>query len=190
MTVRRGLRGVWCIEVSFHLPFFFFFTFSRRRNHSVSDRSAPPLPWISLGLDEVGASGELAYWAGFLSADSATELREQSYKQRSMQYPPCLARPDQSLPLEVYNVKYHAWGWCFWDSKWVRKVSWFCIYTFKQFKQMCTFFSFCYKSCWKKHNTMNLWSNNQETAKFRQKRRGSSVRKERKLKVRKSLLPE
>lgn len=65
----------------FSLAFFFFFlTFSRRRNHLVSDRPAPPPPWqdalgwISLGLDEVGASGELAYCAGFLSADSATEL--------------------------------------------------------------------------------------------------------------------
>lgn len=29
-----------------------------------------------VGLDEVGASGELAYCAGFLSADSAAELQE------------------------------------------------------------------------------------------------------------------
>ena len=81
------------------------------------DRPAPPPPWqdalgwISLGLDEVGASGELAYCAGFLSADSATELQEQSYKQRSMQCPLRLAgQEDQSLPLEVYNIIYHAWG--------------------------------------------------------------------------------
>lgn len=69
----------------------------------VSDRLAPPLPWqdalgwISLGLDEVGASGELACCAGFLSADSATELQEQSYKQRSTQRPPRLAGKRTSL---------------------------------------------------------------------------------------------
>lgn len=46
-----------------------------------SGSPAPPPPWrgalgwISLGLDGVGASGELAYCAGFLSADSATGLR-------------------------------------------------------------------------------------------------------------------
>lgn len=55
-----------------------------------SDSPAPPPPWHlstlarfseldftgMVGLDEVGASGELAYCAGFLSADSAAELQE------------------------------------------------------------------------------------------------------------------